>query len=40
MNDPLPDLDIFEERAAQAQGFRNAKHLWKVLADYLTSRKP
>jgi len=29
-----------EDLAAQAQGFRNAKHLWQVLADYLASRKP
>lgn len=28
-----------EDRAAQAQGFRNAEHYWQVLADYVVSRK-
>ena len=30
-----------EDRAAQAQGFRDATHYWQVLADYvLTKRLP
>ncbi|AOZ69963.1 hypothetical protein LPB142_12045 [Rhodobacter xanthinilyticus] len=28
-----------ENRAAQAQGFRDAEHYWQVLADYVVSRK-
>ena len=28
-----------EDRAAQAQGFRNADHYWQTLADYVVSRK-
>ena len=30
-----------EDRAAQAQGFRDASHYWQVLADYVsTGRLP
>lgn len=30
-----------EDRAAQAQGFRDAEHYWQVLADYVaTGRLP
>lgn len=28
-----------EDRAAQAQGFRDADHYWQVLADYVVSKK-
>ena len=28
-----------ENRAAQAQGFRDADHYWQVLADYVLSKK-
>ena len=28
-----------ENRAAQAQGFRNAEHYWQVLADYVVTKK-
>ena len=28
-----------ENRAAQAQGFRNADHYWQVLADYVVTKK-
>ena len=28
-----------EDRAAQAQGFRNADHYWQTLADYVIHRK-
>lgn len=28
-----------ENRAAQAQGFRDAEHYWQVLADYVVTRK-
>jgi hypothetical protein len=28
-----------EDRAAQAQGFRDASHYWQVLADYVVSKK-
>jgi hypothetical protein len=28
-----------ENRAAQAQGFRDADHYWQVLADYVVSKK-
>jgi hypothetical protein len=28
-----------EDRAAQAQGFRDADHFWQVLADYVVSKK-
>jgi len=28
-----------EDRAAQAQGFRNADHYWQVLADYVVNRR-
>ncbi|MGR3507167.1 MAG: hypothetical protein ACU0B7_15015 [Paracoccaceae bacterium] len=27
-----------EDRAAQAQGFRDADHYWQVLADYVVSK--
>lgn len=26
-----------ENRAAQAQGFRDAEHYWQVLADYVVT---
>jgi hypothetical protein len=26
-----------EDRAAQAQGFRDAEHYWQVLADYVAT---
>jgi hypothetical protein len=29
-----------EDRAAQAQGFRDAAHFREVLADYVLGRKP
>jgi len=28
-----------ENRAAQAQGFRDADHYWQVLADYVVTKK-
>jgi hypothetical protein len=28
-----------ENRAAQAQGFRDADHYWQVLADYVVFKK-
>jgi hypothetical protein len=28
-----------EDKAAQAQGFRDADHYWQVLADYVVTRK-
>ncbi len=28
-----------EDRAAQAQGFRDADHYWQVLADYVVYRR-
>jgi hypothetical protein len=28
-----------EDRAAQAQGFRDASHYWQVLADYVINKK-
>ena len=28
-----------ENRAAQAQGFKNAEHYWQVLADYVVHRR-
>lgn len=28
-----------EDRAAQAQGFRDADHYWQVLADYVVNRR-
>jgi hypothetical protein len=28
-----------EDRAAQAQGFRDAAHYWQVLADYVVNRR-
>ena len=28
-----------ENRAAQAQGFRNADHYWQILADYVVTKK-
>ncbi len=28
-----------EDRAAQAQGFRNASHYWQTLADYVVNRR-
>lgn len=28
-----------EDRAAQAQGFRNASHYWQVLAAYVVNRR-
>lgn len=28
-----------EDRAAQAQGFRDAEHYWQVLADYVVRRR-
>jgi hypothetical protein len=28
-----------EDRAAQAQGFRDASHYWQVLADYVVNKK-
>ena len=28
-----------ENRAAQAQGFKNAEHYWQVLADYVVYRR-
>jgi hypothetical protein len=28
-----------EDRAAQAQGFRDAGHYWQVLADYVVSKR-
>lgn len=28
-----------ENRAAQAQGFRNADHYWQVLADYVVTKR-
>lgn len=27
-----------EDRAAQAQGFRDGDHYWQVLADYVVTR--
>jgi hypothetical protein len=27
-----------EDRAAKAQGFRDAAHYWQVLADYVVNR--
>lgn len=30
---------LAEDRAAQAQGFRDAEHYWQVLADYVVSGK-
>ena len=27
-----------EDRAAQAQGFRDADHYWQVLADYVVTK--
>ena len=29
-----------EDLAAQGQGYRDAAHLWQVLAEYLANRKP
>ena len=28
-----------EDRAAQAQGFRDADHYWQVLADYVVKKR-
>lgn len=28
-----------EDRAAKAQGFRNAEHYWQALADYVVHRR-
>jgi hypothetical protein len=30
---------VAEDRAAQEQGFDDAGHYWKVLADYVVNRK-
>jgi hypothetical protein len=28
-----------EDEAARAQGFRDARHYWEVLADYVVSKR-
>jgi len=30
---------LAQDRAAQAQGFRDAAHYWQMLADYVVNKK-